>query len=263
MRVLRRLSTADSPKAFTPPGRSVDVSTRLRDDALPVVSGAVGAPTAGLAVVVALGYRDPTATWPLWAAFACLGAMAAHAARAGVRLALLVVPVPFVLAVDPLFGPGPPAAATALVADVTLSTVSFALLAAAEYGLRNHSRLRRELDARTRRAVVVGAAAIPLSYLLARAALGLGWFTDGPLFVVAATVWTLGGLACCGAVAGGALARDVYTPAVVVLGSLLVATVAAADGGAVLVTELTILAVGWFVPLGVAVVAGLVERRLR
>ena len=236
---------------------------RLRDDALPLVSGAVVGYAAGLAVVVALGYRDPAAAWPLWAAFACLGALAAYAARAGVRVALLAVPVPFILAVNPFFGPGPPAAATALVADAVLSTVSFGLLVAAEYGLRNRVRLRRELDPRTRRAVVAGAVAVPLSFLLARTVLGLGWLTDGPLFVVAATVWTLGGLACCGAVAGVSLARGVVSPAVIVVGVLLFATVAAADGGGAMVTELTLLGAGWFAPLGVAVVAGLVERRLR
>jgi hypothetical protein len=217
----------------------------------------------GAAAVAALGYRDLASAWPLWLTLACLGAGVAAAARAGVRAALVVAAAPFVLAVDPLFGSAPPASAHALVADAVVAAVVFGLFAAAEYGLANPARVREVLDPRTRRFVAAGALAVPLAVAVARAVLGLGWITASPAFLVAATVWTVGGLACCGAVAGGFLARGAAGPAAVVFGAVVFATVSAADGAAAMVTELTLLGVGWFVPLGVAVAVGLAERRLR
>jgi hypothetical protein len=228
-----------------------------------VALGSLLFPLVGVFVVAGFGYRDLASAWPLWIVLASLGAGVGAASQVGVRVARVVAVAPFVLAVDPLFGSPPPASAGTLVVDALVSTVAFGFLAVAEYGLRHPESVRRELDPRTRRFVAGGAVAVPALYVVARAVLGLGWITAGPLFVVAASTWTLGGLACCGAVAGGFLVRDVYAPAAVVFGSLVVAAVAAADSGAAMVTELTLLGTGWFVPLGVAVVAGLAERRFR
>jgi hypothetical protein len=237
------------------------VSPRLPGRALSV--GGVALPAAGVAVAAAFGYRDLLSAWSLWLTLACLGVGAAVAARAGVRVALVAVAAPFALAADPAFGSAPPAPAGTLVVDAVVSAVAFGFLATVEYGLRRPDVVRRELDRRTRRVVAVAALATPSSYVVARLALGLGWFTAGPAFVAAASVWTLGGLACCGAVAGGFLARGVYAPAVVVVGSVVAASVAAADSAGAMVTELTLLGAGWVVPFAAATLVGLAERWVR
>lgn len=237
------------------------------------LGGGVASPVAATGYLLAVGYgRDaaPAAALAssaaLLFAFALLGAGLGVAFACGLRVApALAVAATLALPHAPLFAGPPPGPLGAFTGDAVFTTVGFALVAAVEFGLGHPDAVRRALPPETRRGGVAGGVAAVAVVLGVHLALGLGWVTDGPLFTVVATVWTLGGTFLVGSVVGVLWSRaGLLTPAAVVLlvgavGAYDAWQFASSDAAGVGPTLLTLALAGWFVPLGVALLAGAVE----
>lgn len=236
-----------------------------------VASTAVGSilvPVAGVAFLLAVGYRLDGPVVVLLASLATLGGGVALAGSRGVVVAPVAsLTTGAVLALDPMFGAPPPASLGQFSADALFLAVCHGLLATAEWMLRNRAVVASRLSERDRRAAVAGGVAGVCWLFLVQSV--TGWPRADPLFVVASVAWMLLGAALLGATAAlGWTRRRLATPGLVVglvaLGGVVDAggSVASSDAS-VTPSLLTLASVGWFVPLAVALGVGAVELHLR
>ena len=232
------------------------------------LAGAFAGVAVGVSLLFLFGYRFDGVPTLLLCSLAVLGGTLALAVSRGVVAvplsACLLAPV---LAFDPLFGPGPPTAFRAFTADALFLAVCTALASTGEWAVRHRERVGSWLSRADRTAALVGAVALCSVHLAIRPLVGVEWPQAGVVFVAATVLWTLGGAALSGAVVAlGWRRRRLVTPALVVVGTLLggvVAAVRSAPGSGIAPTLLTVVSVGWFVPLAVALVTGWAESRLR
>ena len=240
-----------------------------RDLALAALA-ALGAPALVTPYLLALGYRFDGPPVPVWLPLAGLGVTVALALARGLRVAPLLAGVAVVaLPPAPLFGGPPPAPVVQFAADALFSFVCVLLAAIAEYAVRQPAVVGRVLPPSVRPAAVAGGVLYTALAVGVRFALGLGWYTAGPLFLLIVTGWSLLGTVLLGVTVAVAFARyRLVTPALVVLG---VTAVAAYDAWQFAVspaagagpTLLVLVFVGWFAPLAGALLVGAVEYRLR
>lgn len=166
---------------------------------------AVLAPVLYTAYLTAIGYRlslgfppslgfTPPLVYVLSLAALGAGAVAAH--RRGLRASVVLVAVglPAYPWVRP-FGPRPSAGgdAFAFTADVLLATVTVAVVATAEYAIRNRTRLRRSLSARAVGIAASAGVAHFLAFVLVRVLAGTSWGRPNA-FTAALWTWLFVGL---------------------------------------------------------------------
>lgn len=232
------------------------------------LAGALAGVAVGVSLLFLFGYRFDGVPTLLLVSLAVLGSTLALAVSRGVvAVPFLACVLTLVLAFDPLFGPGPPTALRAFTIDAVFLAVCTALAAAGEWAVRHRQLVRLQFSRTDRTAALVGAVALSSAHLVVRPLVDVEWPQAGVVFVAATVLWTLGGAALSGAVVAlGWRRRRLVTPALVVVGTLLggvAATVRSAPGGGIAPTLLTVVSLGWFVPLVVALVMGWAESRLR
>lgn len=245
----------------------------VRPSAFALVLAAVLAPVLYTAYLTAIGYQfslgfPPSVVYvlPLAALGPAVLAARCHDLRASVALVAVGLPAyPWVR----LFGPRPSAGgdAFAFAADVLLAFVTFAVLAAGEYAIRNRLQLRRSLSART-----VGIAAFAgvthfFAFVLVRNVLtGAAWGRPNP-FIAALWAWLFVGLVLSAGIPV-ALAAEfrLLTPVTVVSVAFAWAafeTLSALPRTGIAPGTMSMYGLAWFVPLAVALAAAGAEWLLR
>lgn len=253
--------------------------SRATRPARAAVIGALLAPPAVTALLLALGYRllplgGLRGLWPVAiyvVALAVLGATVAVAYRLGLyATVVLAVGVTVAAAPQGLFGPGPDVGdVLSFGAAATFLAAGTPVVAVAEFAWRYPEAAAREVPPRTARvAAAVGIAYFATWFGLRSVSLG------GPQLRLTAFwlgYWAWAGV---GMLALGAVPvvlwreRRLVAPAVVVVGALSLAawrTLAGPTPGeaSIAPSTLTLYGGGWFLPLAVALLTGAVEWMLR
>jgi hypothetical protein len=232
--------------------------------------GGVASPALVTPYLLALGYRLDGPPVSVLLPLAALGVTVALALARGLRAAPLLAGVAVVvLPPAPLFGGPPPAPVVQFAADALFAFVCVLLAAIAEYAVRQPAVVGRVLPPSVRPAAAAGGVLYTALAVGVRFALGLGWYTAGPLFLLIVTGWSLLGTVLLGVTVAVAFARyRLVTPALVVFGVTAVAVydawqfaVSPAAGAGP--TLLALVFAGWFAPLAGALLVGAVEYRLR